>query len=174
MTVRHARYLIGCAAVLVVMLATGRLGSADDVDCDKPIAPCTACHSAETTREYAKCLITRWVAPESAKEVKSPLPDTPKVLAFGKATYEIYCEGCHGPAGDGQGHVALKFSVPVVSIAVPVVQAQTDGELFWKISNGRGAMPAWSTLLPEEDRWRLTLYIRKLAAPSADGAPAAR
>jgi hypothetical protein len=41
------------------------------------------------------------------------------------------------------------------------VQGQTDGELFWKISNGRGAMPPWKHL-PEMERWRIVNYIRYL------------
>ncbi|PYM86516.1 MAG: hypothetical protein DME09_02255 [Candidatus Rokuibacteriota bacterium] len=39
--------------------------------------------------------------------------------------------------------------------------------LFWKISNGRGAMPAWETFLPK-DRWRLR-YIRTVADQPAVG-----
>ncbi len=161
MTRRRLTRAAGCAVALLLTVAVGgRAGFADEIDCNKPIQPCTACHSAEVTREYARCLVTRWVAPESAKELRNPLSNTPKVMAFGKATYEIYCDGCHGPEGDGKGHVAIKFSVPVVNISAPIVQAQTDGELFWKISNGRGAMPVWAALLPEEDRWRLTMYVR--------------
>lgn len=49
------------------------------------------------------------------------------------------------------------------NLAEKAVQAQTDGELFWKISNGRGAMPPWNSL-SEKDRWSLVRYIRSLAA----------
>jgi Cytochrome C oxidase, cbb3-type, subunit III len=69
-------------------------------------------------------------------------------------------DGCHGPAGDGNGTIALKFSVPAINIGAPSVQAQTDGELFWKSSNGKGAMPAWKSLLSDEDRWRLVAFVR--------------
>jgi cbb3-type cytochrome c oxidase subunit III len=64
--------------------------------------------------------------------------------------------------GDGRGSIALKHSLPSLDISSPVVQAQTDGELFWKISNGKGAMPNWGSLLPEEDRWRLVMFVRTL------------
>ena len=40
-------------------------------------------------------------------------------------------------------------------------QSDTDGELFWKITNGRGAMPAWRQL-PETERWQIVNYIRTL------------
>ena len=38
---------------------------------------------------------------------------------------------------------------------------ETDGELFWKISNGRGPMPPWKHL-PDQERWELVNYIRTL------------
>jgi hypothetical protein len=34
------------------------------------------------------------------------------------------------------------------------VQDETDGEIFWKITAGRGPMPAWRHF-PESDRWAL-------------------
>ncbi|HEV2728482.1 MAG TPA: hypothetical protein VGV15_00495 [Terriglobales bacterium] len=46
---------------------------------------------------------------------------------------------------------------------LPLVQNQSDGTLFWKITNGnpdRG-MPSFSTL-PEPQRWQLVLFIRTL------------
>lgn len=138
-----------------------------EVDCAKPILQCTACHNAEIARAYAKCMITRWEAPPEAKELKPPFPLTPEVVRLGKTTYEIYCDGCHGPAGDGRGHVAVKSDIPSVNIGAPIVQAQTDGELFWKISNGRGAMPAWGTFLAEERRWQLTGYVRTFKGAAA-------
>jgi len=42
------------------------------------------------------------------------------------------------------------------------VQAQTDGELFWKISEGREAMPGWKSI-SEKERWALVHHIRSLA-----------
>jgi len=39
---------------------------------------------------------------------------------------------------------------------------QTEGELFWKITEGKGAMPAWKGL-SETDRWNLVSYMKSLA-----------
>jgi len=41
------------------------------------------------------------------------------------------------------------------------VKSEPDGDIFWKISNGRGAMPPWKHL-PDKDRWALVNYIRSL------------
>ena len=52
-------------------------------------------------------------------------------------------------------------------LQLPVVQQQTDGTLFWKITNGnpdRG-MPSFSNV-PELQRWQIVLYLRSFKASS--------
>ena len=44
----------------------------------------------------------------------------------------------------------------------------TDGELFWKISEGHRPMPAFKNKLSEEERWQLVDYIRTFSQPLAD------
>lgn len=73
------------------------------------------------------------------------------------------CAGCHGPKGegDGPGLAYFKLSKPA-DWSSPQVQQQTDGELFWKISNGRlGAMPS-NQGLSEVERWQMVNFIRML------------
>jgi hypothetical protein len=41
---------------------------------------------------------------------------------------------------------------------------QSDGELFWKLSNGKGMMVPYKHSLNEEMRWQLINYIRTLKA----------
>jgi mono/diheme cytochrome c family protein len=43
------------------------------------------------------------------------------------------------------------------------MSAQSDGELFYKISEGRRPMPEFKTKLTEEQRWQLVLFTRSLA-----------
>ncbi len=38
----------------------------------------------------------------------------------------------------------------------------TDGELFWKISEGRSPMLSWKGSLTETQRWELVDYIKTL------------
>jgi mono/diheme cytochrome c family protein len=44
----------------------------------------------------------------------------------------------------------------------------TDGELFWKISEGHRPMPAFQGKLSEEERWQLVDYIRTFSQPLVD------
>ena len=50
----------------------------------------------------------------------------------------------------------------------PKLQAsETDGSLFWKMTNGRGPMPSWRDTLSDQERWQLVNYIRKLGKDAA-------
>ncbi len=103
-----------------------------------------------------------WVAPELDKAKKSPLPPGAKVVADGKKLAQINCVTCHGPGGKGDGAAAAALNPKPADWTSARVQSESDGELFWKISNGRGAMPSWKQILPENERWALIQYIRSL------------
>ena len=96
-----------------------------------------------------------------SSSTSATIPGSPKPIADGKANYGVFCEGCHGEKGDGVGPIATKFGIPVANLTTPVVQQQTDGELFWKISHGRGAMPIWTDVLTSDDRWELTTQLQE-------------
>jgi mono/diheme cytochrome c family protein len=99
-----------------------------------------------------------WQAPADAKNLKNPV----KGVGNAKKTIETNCVTCHGPGGKGDGPAAVALPPPKPADWTSArVQAMTDGELFWKISNGRGAMPPWKHL-PEKDRWEIVNYIRTL------------
>jgi mono/diheme cytochrome c family protein len=41
----------------------------------------------------------------------------------------------------------------------------SDGDFAWKISNGRGSMPAFKNQLTENQIWDLTHFIQSLKNP---------
>jgi mono/diheme cytochrome c family protein len=102
-----------------------------------------------------------WVAPDAEKAKKSPLPPSAKAVADGKKSAQVNCVSCHGASGKGDGAAAAALNPKPADWTSDRVQKETDGELFWKISNGRGAMPPWKHL-PENERWALIQYIRSL------------
>lgn len=102
-----------------------------------------------------------WVAPAADKEKKNPMPADEKSIALGKKVADANCVSCHGPRGKGDGVAAAALNPKPADWTSAKIKAETDGELFWKISTGRGAMPAWS-FLPENDRWAVVRYIRSL------------
>src|SRR6266542_6327288 len=102
-----------------------------------------------------------WVAPDSAKSMKNPLPSDKKTVEQGEKVAKINCVSCHGAKGKGDGVAAAALNPKPADWTSGRVQEETDGELFWKISNGRGPMPPWKHL-PENDRWAVIQFIRSL------------
>jgi hypothetical protein len=51
-----------------------------------------------------------------------------------------------------------------------MVQEQSDGALFWKISNGNtpAGMPSFASL-PETDRWDVVTFLRTLKDSAGNG-----
>ena len=102
-----------------------------------------------------------WVAPDAEKVKKNPLPSDKKFVEQGGKLAQVNCVTCHGAKGKGDGAAAVALNPKPADWTSKRVQDESDGELFWKISNGRGAMPPWKHL-PEQDRWALIRYIRSL------------
>ena len=51
---------------------------------------------------------------------------------------------CHGEKGMGDGPGAKTIKVkPANFTDAKMMGAETDGSLFWKMTNGRGPMPSW-------------------------------
>jgi mono/diheme cytochrome c family protein len=99
-----------------------------------------------------------WKAPSEAKALSNPVREPGNA----RNLVEANCLPCHGEHGRGDGPAAVALPPPKpADWTSERVQQQTDGELFWKITNGRGVMPAWKHL-PERERWELINYIRSL------------
>jgi mono/diheme cytochrome c family protein len=103
-----------------------------------------------------------WKAPASAKATRNPVAKDAGIQA-GKSLFESTCAICHGSTGKGDGPAGAALNPKPKNLADKAVQAQADGEFFWKISEGRGVMPGWKHLA-EKDRWSLVYYLRSLAA----------
>ncbi|HWR16847.1 MAG TPA: cytochrome c [Terriglobales bacterium] len=105
---------------------------------------------------FSQDLSSQWQAPASAASRKNPLAGKPQLAAGGAKVFERNCSVCHGDAAGREAHKAP-------DLASAATQAQSDGALFWKITNGnlRTGMPGWSNI-PEPQRWQLILYIRSL------------
>ncbi len=104
-----------------------------------------------------------WSAPPEAIAVKSPLAATPQALAAGAALFDDKCANCHGEKGKADGPEADKYWVKPQDLTEPRVMAlMTEGEIFWKISEGRRPMPAFKEQFSEEQRWQLVQFVRSL------------
>jgi mono/diheme cytochrome c family protein len=98
-----------------------------------------------------------WRVPGDAAAKPNPLAPRSQAVAGGKKLFLRNCAECHNKDGSG---IVKKHAA---DLQLAVVQLQSDGALFWKITNGnpdRG-MPSFSRL-PELERWQLVLYLRVL------------
>jgi mono/diheme cytochrome c family protein len=105
-----------------------------------------------------------WKAPKEAAEKKNPVAASPASLKEAKALYEKECSMCHGSKGDGKGEAAASLNKPATNFTDAAAMAdETDGALFYKISEGRMPMLTFKGKLSEEQRWSLVNYIHTFA-----------
>lgn len=109
-----------------------------------------------------------WVhsnVPEGWRALPNPYPATDDALLRGKAMYQQFCMGCHGPIGDGQGPAA-RFLQPVplnfTALRRNLIEDRyIGGILYYQIMNGISgtAMPFFKKHLESEKIWDVSNYI---------------
>jgi mono/diheme cytochrome c family protein len=80
--------------------------------------------------------------------------------AAAEATYKAKCAMCHGP--DGKGETATGKMMKVRDFASEEVQKMSDADLTDAISKGKGKMPAYKALTPDQVK-DLVAFIRAFA-----------
>jgi mono/diheme cytochrome c family protein len=111
-----------------------------------------------------------WVAPADARAVKNPVPVTPEGLAAAAKLFKGNCVMCHGEKGQGDGESAQTLNRKPANFTDKVMMsAETDGALFWKMSQGRAPMPSWEDVFSETQRWQLVNYLRQLTKNANSG-----
>jgi mono/diheme cytochrome c family protein len=80
----------------------------------------------------------------------------------GQRSFVRLCAGCHG--ADGRGTKQPGFKVPPRDLTDASLQTQlADDDLKRTIRNGKGQMPAFGPLMPEQDLNDLVQFVRTLA-----------
>lgn len=101
---------------------------------------------------------------EEARATANPVPDSPAALAEARTLYTEHCAHCHGDTGAGDGGEAQMYTPPPADFTRPSMANIRDGELFYKITEGRRPMPSFKRVLTDEQRWKLVRLIRTFAA----------
>lgn len=109
-----------------------------------------------------------------------PFPITKEIVERGRERYAIFCSACHGLTGHGDGMIVRRGFRRAASFNDDRLRQAPVGHFFDAITNGWGAMPAYNTQIPVQDRWAIIAYIRALqlsqqnqAAATASPSPAA-
>ena len=103
-----------------------------------------------------------WEVPAKFKSMENPADGADKEsLTIGKQFYSKHCKSCHGKEGLGDGPKSEELDTPSGDFTIEEFQSQTDGELFYKTTEGRDDMPSFEKKIPDdEDRWLVVNYLR--------------
>ena len=100
---------------------------------------------------------TPWEVPADRSAKLSTTAFTDQNRNTGKDLYHTNCKSCHGDPGKNN---VIKLVPPPPDPATTQLQQNTDGSLHYKISEGRGAMPAFKNILNSADIWNIIAFLR--------------
>ena len=105
-----------------------------------------------------------------APKVVNPLARSPSAVAAGLALFRTHCVPCHGAPGVDPTEEGASLNPPAPGLTLARVQARSDGELKWIVSNGirMTGMPAFSASRSEKEVWQLVAALRRLPKLSPD------
>lgn len=104
-----------------------------------------------------------WEVPEEAKAVENPVESTEEAVTAGGELFKKHCTMCHGDTGKGDGPATqfIKPAPPDISTA-EASERMSDGEMFYKITNGKRPMPPMTRKMNETERWQVVRFVRTL------------
>jgi mono/diheme cytochrome c family protein len=82
----------------------------------------------------------------------------------GEVLYGKFCVHCHGASGGGDGKVGGKLPGPPPAYN-GALKNLPEGKIFHSITYGKNSMGPHSSLLTQEERWKLVCYVQKLQGP---------
>lgn len=107
-----------------------------------------------------------WEAPAWADTLSNPFQGDSALAAQAPVLYQKNCSACHGLSGKGDGTMAHGMQPPPADFTdAEMMSDESDGDLFWKISNGKKPMPEWKKKLDSQQIWGLVEYVRKFSQP---------
>ncbi len=112
--------------------------------------------------------------PSTASGQKNPVKPTEKSQTRAKDLYGQDCAICHGETGNGKTDLAKDMELKLDDWTDPkTLAAQSDGDLFNVIRNGKDKMPPEGAGRAKDDEvWNLVIYIRSLSKAQPAAAPA--
>lgn len=108
-------------------------------------------------------ILKPWPVPDKNTKIVNPIKSTPTSINEGKVLWDMHCKSCHGKSGKGDGVKAVQLKTDPGNFTTVDFKKQSDGSLFFKISEGRDGMPSFKKKLPEsDDIWNIINYIKTL------------
>ncbi len=101
-------------------------------------------------------LSQEWPVPPDQSLLPNPSEYNLENIKRGKEIYTRNCQSCHGDPGKNN---PLALDPLPVDIASERMHANSEGDMFYKITAGRGIMPPFKASISEDDRWKLINFI---------------
>jgi hypothetical protein len=98
-----------------------------------------------------------WIVPDNRRGRLSPFPFNEDTRKAGETSYNTNCLSCHGNPGKGN---VINLVPPPPDPSTEKFQKNTDGEIFYKIAEGRLQMPAFRNVLNSTEIWNIVSFIR--------------
>ncbi len=102
-----------------------------------------------------------WIVPKDQQMRLSTFSFTDSTSQLGEKLYQLNCTSCHGDPGKGN-HANLDPIPP--DPASEMIQQNLDGELYYKLWEGRGLMPSFKNILSPVETWLVISYLRTFNA----------
>ena len=96
-----------------------------------------------------------------AAATPNPIASSAESISHGQRLWLQDCAACHGAQGRGDGPVTAslpKRPKDLTRVAKPPIFP--DGVIAYRIANGVDVMPAWKSVLSQEDIWDIVNFIR--------------
>ncbi len=104
-----------------------------------------------------------WNALANSASAKNPVKSGTESINDGKALYAKHCQSCHGKTGLGDGTKSSELKTEPGDFSKAAFHTQSDGSLFYKISEGRDDMPSFKKKIADaNDIWNVVNYLRTL------------
>ena len=98
-----------------------------------------------------------WVVPPDKAGAMSSFKFSDESRKTGENLYTTYCKQCHGDPGKGN---VIALVPPPPDPATSKMQNNTDGDIFYKASEGKGPMPSFKNILTAFNIWNIISYLR--------------
>ena len=98
-----------------------------------------------------------WIVPGSKQDKLSTFPFNDETRKMGEQLYTTNCMSCHGTPGKVN---YLNLVPPPGDPATDKIQRNKDGEIFYKVSEGRGQMPSFKNVLSSKETWNVISFLR--------------
>ena len=98
-----------------------------------------------------------WEIPQDKKNMKPAIYFDETSVRAGKEIYQKHCASCHGDLGLKNFQ---KLTPSPGDLSNTETTGNTNGELFFKIFNGKGLMPSFAKVISDGEKWQVISYLR--------------